>query len=80
MKRHEAIETLTPFDGSVTVLAEYLQRRTMPPSPALMQRHARLLAVLGLPAPDLSDIDRIHCVIRTDQLAEIFIRLADGRR
>jgi hypothetical protein len=33
-----------------------------------------------LPAPDMSDMDRIHCVIRTDQLAEVFTRLADGHR
>jgi|ERR1017187_289620 hypothetical protein len=29
-----------------------------------------------LPAPDLSDIDRIHGMLATDRLAEIFISLA----
>jgi hypothetical protein len=30
----------------------------------------------SVPAPDLSDMDRIHRTIATDQLAEIFTRLA----
>lgn len=31
-----------------------------------------------LPAPDVSDMDRIHRMIATDRLADIFTRLAGG--
>lgn len=33
-----------------------------------------------LPAPDLSDIDRIHRMIATNRLADIFTRLAGGQK
>jgi hypothetical protein len=33
-----------------------------------------------LPAPDLSDMDRIHHLIKSDHLADIFTRLAGGKR
>lgn len=33
-----------------------------------------------LPAPDLSDMDKIHRMVKGDHLADIMVRLAGGKK